>query len=570
MKKRKTVFKAVTFLVLLAFSGTAFASTYSANAGIANDNSNKLSDKLGREMEQGYLVEYINLKNGYIYGPTNEAGSVNGKYEDVRPAVNIVDTQGQPLHDREVGYVSTDGTAIMQEDEPVIGKFWHQVSADGTTTQAFIVRAWEGSNPTNAQYFGESIVFYSQDDPMLPPLNTNLNSFSTIFPKEPPSMPGNFQVDNEQGSGNTVPPQIIISFNSVLGARNYQVQLSRNGEFASTDPIDNDIFVDDTSFYKDQYHSLYIGASLENKTRSYNLNTDDQTKTIYCRVRAINSFGNSDWIKQSTTISKNSDPTTPVAVTDLQATLNGSSITLTWTAPWDQNESGDVAACASYDIKVSTEAIVDEPTDPFNPARTNPGKKSTWVKAQSIDTYFASTIPAPQLYPALQTLTIPNVDTSKTYYFAIKATDAEPHVSYISNVAGVGALTAEQPPVIVVNPNTFEVSYVFEKTGNLGINQFSIPFDVVTYEAAAGFKKPIANMRELVDAITVEAGSIITTVGWWDKTNQQMVGWVDVNNTPAAQNGAPAALSSEQLTKDKVYQMSVIQGVTFKLSGIRD
>jgi len=69
MKKRKTVFKAVTFLVLLAFSGTAFASTYSANAGIANDNSNKLSDKLGREMEQGYLVEYINLKNGYIYGP---------------------------------------------------------------------------------------------------------------------------------------------------------------------------------------------------------------------------------------------------------------------------------------------------------------------------------------------------------------------------------------------------------------------------------------------------------------------------------------------------------------------
>src|SRR3989339_854155 len=514
MKKRKTVFKAVTFLVLLAFSGTAFASTYSANAGIANDNSNKLSDKLGREMEQGYLVEYINLKNGYIYGPTNEAGSVNGKYEDVRPAVNIVDTQGQPLHDREVGYDSTDGTAIMQEDQPVI------------------VRAWEGSNPTNAQYFGESIVFYSQDDPMLPPLNTNLNSFSTIFPKEPPSMPGNFQVDNEQGSGNTVPPQVVISFDSVLGARNYQVQLSRNGEFASTDPIDNDIFVDDTSFYKDQYHSLYIGSSLENKTRSYNLNTDDQTKTIYCRVRAINSFGNSDWIKQSTTISKNSDPTTPVAITDLQATLNGSSITLTWTAPWDQNESGDVAACASYDIKVSTEAIVDEPTDPFNPSRTNPGKKSTWVKAQSIDTYFASTIPAPQLYPALQTLTIPNVDTSKTYYFAIKATDAEPHVSYISNVAGVGALTAEQPPVIVVNPNTFEVSYVFEKTGNLGINQFSIPFDVVTFEAAAGLKKPISNMQELVNAITVEAGSI--------------------------------------LTKDKVYQMSVTQGVTFKLSGIRE
>lgn len=106
------------------------------------------------------------------------------------------------------------------------------------------------------------------------------------------------------------------------------------------------------------------------------------------------------------------DATAPAAIANLSVTATtGSSISLSWTSPGDD---GNTGTAASYDIRYSTSAITT----------------SNWSSATQ-----ASGEPAPLAPGTSQTFTISGLQQNTTYYVAIKTLDEQANVSLLSNVA---------------------------------------------------------------------------------------------------------------------------------------
>ena len=104
------------------------------------------------------------------------------------------------------------------------------------------------------------------------------------------------------------------------------------------------------------------------------------------------------------------DTTAPAAVTNLATTgPTSSTITLTWTAPGDDNNTG---TATSYDIRYGASALTE----------------GNWASATQV-----TGEPTPQVAGTNQTFTVTGLSASSTYYFAIKASDEVPNVGAISN-----------------------------------------------------------------------------------------------------------------------------------------
>lgn len=108
-----------------------------------------------------------------------------------------------------------------------------------------------------------------------------------------------------------------------------------------------------------------------------------------------------------------SDTTPPAAVTNLAAgSPTSNTITLTWTAPGDDDKTG---TASQYDIRYSTSAI-------------NAGNWTSAVKC--------SDEPAPQTAGSAETFAVMGLDPNTPYYFALKTADEVPLWSGISNCPG--------------------------------------------------------------------------------------------------------------------------------------
>jgi len=114
------------------------------------------------------------------------------------------------------------------------------------------------------------------------------------------------------------------------------------------------------------------------------------------------------------------DDLPPSAITNLSTsdpTIN--SITLSWTAPGDDANSG---TAASYDIRYSTSPI----------------NESNWDSATQV-----TGEPAPLLAGSHQSMTITGLSAGTTYYFAIKTSDDAGNVSLLSNIASATTTSPE-------------------------------------------------------------------------------------------------------------------------------
>ena len=112
---------------------------------------------------------------------------------------------------------------------------------------------------------------------------------------------------------------------------------------------------------------------------------------------------------------------------------------------------------------------------------------------------------------------------------------------------------------------------LIKKTDGLGVNTFPIAYS--TFQ-----NPPIANMKELVEAINAQAGKpIVTALGWWDATDQKASGYmIDIDQAGGtvkayiASGGAPADPIQAPFTRDMVVQVSVLETSTFAVpAGIR-
>lgn len=115
-----------------------------------------------------------------------------------------------------------------------------------------------------------------------------------------------------------------------------------------------------------------------------------------------------------------------IAAILLPVAARADSITLTWTAPGDDGNSG---RAASYEFRYS-----DQPV-------SGPDTTSWWNAATT-----AGTLPAPQSAGGRESFTVTGLPTGAVYYFVIRTGDEVPNVSGFSNVsarqAGSGSTLA--------------------------------------------------------------------------------------------------------------------------------
>jgi len=116
----------------------------------------------------------------------------------------------------------------------------------------------------------------------------------------------------------------------------------------------------------------------------------------------------------------------PSDITNLMAGLfTDSSITLVWTAPGDDGDSGTAAA---YDIRYATSPIT----------------LANWNAATP-----AADIPVPNAAGMVESLTVRGLDTQTTYYFAIMTADEVPNWSGLSNVVAGSTVSDITPPAAI-------------------------------------------------------------------------------------------------------------------------
>ena len=142
-------------------------------------------------------------------------------------------------------------------------------------------------------------------------------------------------------------------------------------------------------------------------------------QTYFILVFSLFLFVLGAWVQAQ---NNDSDTTPPAVITDLAvSTTTESSITLTWTAPGDDMAS----AAASYDLRYYLNAITDD----------------NWASASQ-----AENEPTPQIVSSSETMTIPGLDESTTYYFGIKAKDEADNESDLSNVVSGTTLAPPASP----------------------------------------------------------------------------------------------------------------------------
>jgi peroxiredoxin len=152
--------------------------------------------------------------------------------------------------------------------------------------------------------------------------------------------------------------------------------------------------------------------------------------TQYCyQVKARDAVGNESAFSTSQcgTTASSTDTTAPAAVSNLSvSSVSGSSVTLAWTAPGDD---GNTGTATSYDVRYSNSTISD----------------SNWASSTQ-----AAGEPMPSSAGSSESFTVSGLASSTTYFFALKTSDEVPNVSGLSNVVSTTTTSGADitPPVI--------------------------------------------------------------------------------------------------------------------------
>jgi len=152
--------------------------------------------------------------------------------------------------------------------------------------------------------------------------------------------------------------------------------------------------------------------------------------TQYCyQVKARDAVGNESAFStaQCATTASSTDTTAPAAVGNLSVqSVSGSSVTLAWTAPGDD---GNTGTATSYDVRYSNSTISD----------------SNWASSTQ-----ATGEPTPKSAGSSESFTVSGLASSTAYFFALKTSDEAPNVSGLSNVVSTTTTSGADtvPPTI--------------------------------------------------------------------------------------------------------------------------
>ncbi len=147
----------------------------------------------------------------------------------------------------------------------------------------------------------------------------------------------------------------------------------------------------------------------------------------------------------SGTTTSPADTTPPAAVTNLATSSpTNTTITLTWTAPGDD---GNTGTATSYDIRYSTSTIT----------------AGNFSSATQV-----SGVPAPLVAGTNQSVTVSGLTANTTYYFAMKTADEVPNWSTISNVPSGTTTNTSGNNNPVLTPKDFKYLGYYELPTGVG------------------------------------------------------------------------------------------------------
>ena len=228
------------------------------------------------------------------------------------------------------------------------------------------------------------------------------------------------------------------------------------------------------------------------------------------------------------------DNVAPRAVTDLAVTtVSASAITIKWKAPGDDGGQG---TADKYDIRYSTSPINDGNFSSATPV---------------------ANAPKPAAANATQTVTVGNLSSSTTYYFALTATDLAGNTSELSNVVSSATTTVSvvtddfnrTGPALgaqwKADPSIKIVENTAQNTATTGDFRLAI-FDAVKNPTEASLKwgpksTPLGHQFSGLIVMATGTGGGTTSNGYFIQYNQPdstMVLWHVVNGKIALDEGA--------------------------------
>ena len=245
--------------------------------------------------------------------------------------------------------------------------------------------------------------------------------------------------------------------------------------------------------------------------------------TYYFAVKSFDSTGLVSAL--SNVVSKLTGPadvTAPAAISTLAiGDTRPNSVTVTWTSPGDDNNTG---TAAQYDLRFSTSAI-------------NAGN---FASATAV-----SGEPTPLVAGSLQSMKVTGLNASTTYYFAIKSADEVPNWAGISNVVNTTTLAADTQA-----PNAISDLAI----GSTGIKTVSLHWTTPSDNGTAG----LASYEVRYSTSTITAGN------WSGAT-------VAANPPTPASPGDPVNMMITGLTANTTYYFAVKstdQAIPANTSGI--
>lgn len=239
----------------------------------------------------------------------------------------------------------------------------------------------------------------------------------------------------------------------------------------------------------------------------------------------------------------------PSAGAALQAsTSSPNEITLFWTAPGDDGDSGIAAV---YDLRYSTSAITN----------------GNWNSATQ-----ASGLPVPQQAGTAESFTVTGLNSSTTYYLAIKSADEIPNWSDLSNVVSSTTSAENIPPNAITTltpilPTLTSITLSWISPGDdsttgtayqydLRLSTSPITaanFDSATQVIGIGAPKPAGTP----DSFTVSGLTEATTYYFAIKTADEVPNWSAISNIASlptqSDQTPPAAINDLQVSTGSLH-----------------
>ena len=169
--------------------------------------------------------------------------------------------------------------------------------------------------------------------------------------------------------------------------------------------------------------------------QSYTTTDVEPGQTYYFALITYDDALNASLISNNASGELLQDTTPPAQVTDLSATSTEIDITLSWTAPGDD---GNTGTAESYDMRYAFEVITEV----------------NWQNATAIDD-----VPAPSPVGTVQSYIFDDGPIALDLFFAIKTTDENSNESGLSNVVSGQIFGDITPPSAVTNLSITNVTY---------------------------------------------------------------------------------------------------------------